>query len=59
MLEVFLSDEYDKHRARGVGLEYRLRHSMCHYNTSDEVLRFLGEFEDFIASNKRAGAKRD
>ncbi len=34
-----------------------IRVSMCHYNTTDEVLRFLGELEDIIAFGHGADAK--
>jgi cysteine desulfurase/selenocysteine lyase len=34
-----------------------VRVSMCHYNTPAEILRFLGELEDIIASGHEAGAK--
>ena len=32
-----------------------IRVSMCHYNTADEVIRFLGELEDIIAADHKAG----
>lgn len=35
-----------------LGLPTCIRVSMCHYNTADEVLRFLREIEDIIADDR-------
>ena len=44
-----MSDAYSGHILAALGLPDCLRVSMCHYNTLDEVRRFLSELEDIAA----------
>jgi selenocysteine lyase/cysteine desulfurase len=42
-----------------LGLPSCIRVSMGHYNTTDEVLRFLSQLEAIIASDQRTGTKEN
>ena len=47
------ADYYSANVLNPLGRPTCIRASMCHYNTGDEVLRFLAELEDIISSGHR------
>jgi cysteine desulfurase/selenocysteine lyase len=47
------ADYYSANVLDPLGRPTCIRASMCHYNSGDEVLRFLTELEDIIGSDHR------